>query len=181
MIKSLLMISALVVLCTACSNKPNATISNDKEQGKDSAALAHIAKEERNKKVIQESLEAFNAQDLDGFLRSATNDMIDYFDGTGMPVKGKDSIKKAYQVGFGMFGDVKGEDLKYSAEGDWVMVWGKWSGRWIKDLNGQKATGKPYLINDVDVFKLNEQGKITEHRGTQMGITIALQVGYKFK
>jgi ketosteroid isomerase-like protein len=179
--RSLIIIMLLSLLWSACSNNADTAISSDKKAITDSAAVAHIAKEERNKKIILQSLEAFNKHDVDGFLKDASDDFIDYFDGVGPPVKTKDSAKKAYQIAFDVFDDVKGEDLKYSAEGDWVAVWGKWSGKWIKDLNGQKATGKRYLFNDVDLFKISEDGKIIEHRGTQAGTTISLQVGYKMK
>jgi predicted ester cyclase len=48
-----------------------------------------------------------------------------------------------------------------------VLVEGEWGGTFKKDLAGIKATGKPVKFKDVDIFKFNEDGKITEHRSVQ--------------
>ncbi len=61
----------------------------------------------------------------------------------------------------------KGENLRYYADGDYVLVHGDWSGIFKNDLMGLKATGQPIKFKDVDIFKLNEEGKVTEHSSIQ--------------
>jgi predicted ester cyclase len=57
------------------------------------------------------------------------------------------------------------------------MVYGEWSGTWKGDLMGMKATGKTFKINDVDIFKFNDAGKMIEHRSVQSGATLGAQIG----
>jgi hypothetical protein len=42
---------------------------------------------------------------------------------------------------------------------------------------GMKATGKSFKVNDVDIFKFNDAGKMIEHRNVQSNATVAAQVG----
>jgi predicted ester cyclase len=48
-----------------------------------------------------------------------------------------------------------------------VAAYATWSGSFKKDLMGIKATGKMVSFPDVDIFKLNDEGKIVEHRSVQ--------------
>jgi predicted SnoaL-like aldol condensation-catalyzing enzyme len=168
------------LLFGACTNNADTAISSDKKESKDSAETAHLAKEARNRKIVQESMEALNKHDVDGVLKDASDEIVDHY-GSGGSAKGKDTVRKNYVVALETFGDQKGEDLKYFAQDDLVMVWGKWSGNWKKDVDGQKATGKSYTVNDMDIFKLSEDGKILEHYSVASGIAVAQQIGYKLK
>jgi len=75
------------------------------------------------------------------------------------------------------FPDNKGDNLKYVADGDWVMVWGDWSGTFKNDFMGMKATNKTYKMKDVDIFKLNDAGQVVEHHNVQSPNTMMMQVG----
>ncbi len=48
-----------------------------------------------------------------------------------------------------------------------MLVHGDWGGTFKNDLMGIKATGKPVKFKDVDIFKLNDEGKIIEHSSVQ--------------
>ena len=169
------------LLSASCNDSSHTSISSEKNNSEDSILMNQIAKEQRNIKIVKESLEGYNAHDAKAFLKDATDDFIDYGDGLGKPIKGKDSVIKGFQDFFEHFADAKCEDLKFFAEGDLVMVWGVWSGKWVKDLEGQKATGQSFKYNDIDVFKLNDDGKMLEHYPTQTTINTAYQVGFKLK
>jgi predicted ester cyclase len=42
---------------------------------------------------------------------------------------------------------------------------------------GMKTAGKKVRINDVDIFKFNSEGKITEHRNVQSSAEMIKQLG----
>jgi hypothetical protein len=42
-----------------------------------------------------------------------------------------------------------------------------------------KATNKSYKMKDVDIFKLNDAGQITEHHNVQSPNTMFAQLGVK--
>ena len=65
------------------------------------------------------------------------------------------------------------------ADGDYVIVYGTWTGTWKNDFMGMKATGKSFKVNDADIFKFNDAGKMMEHRSVQSMKTIAMQIGMK--
>ena len=60
---------------------------------------------------------------------------------------------------------MKGENLNYVADGDWVIVWGDWHWTWKKDSTNKNATHTPFSMRGADIFKLNEKGKVIEHYG----------------
>ncbi|MEO5647145.1 MAG: ester cyclase [Chitinophagaceae bacterium] len=121
-------------------------------------------KEERNKKIIEASMSGVNAHNADEALKDADPAFVDYGDGAQPPVRSKDSVKSIINSILNAFPDYKGENLVYVAEGDQVVVIGDWSGTFKKDMMGIKATNKSFKIKDVDIFKLNDDGKIIEHR-----------------
>lgn len=173
-----------IVAFSACNDDKSA---NGNNTGKDSASAAGSsemsgeAKEERNKKTALASIEdGINKHDPNAVMKDAAANAVDYGDGS-MEVHSADSIKASLTQWFAAFPDVKGENLKAVADGDWVMVWGDWSGTWKGDLMGQKATGKSYKVKDVDVFRFNDEGKITEHHNVQSGMAVGMQVGMKMR
>ena len=124
-------------------------------------------------------IEAFNVLNIKEGLKNYDDGAIDFMDGTGAPLKSKDSIEKLIVQFFNVFSNFKSENVHISADGDWVMVWATWSGTWTKDFEGQKPTGKSFKVQDVDVYKFNDEGKIVEHHGIQPFSTIMRQIGMK--
>jgi len=179
--KTIFTIVGSAMLLAACNNNPSETsVSPEK---KDTAATPAMnnkdTKEARNRKVIAASMEAFNNHDVDAMMKDADPNTVEYGDGSMKPVKGVDSVKTFIKAWVTAMPDTKGEDLKIVADGDWVMVWGKWSGTWKGDLMGMKPTGKGYKVSDVDIFKMSDDGKILEHHNVLPGSVIAMQVGMK--
>ena len=172
----LMLVTAVSLLASCNSDKKD---SDDKKVSDEKMSSSSEDKEERNKKTVQASLDGINAHDVNAVLKDCSSDVTDYGDGSMPPMKGIDTAKAGITSWFTAFPDVKGENLKVVADGDWVMVWGDWSGTWKGDFMGQKATGKSYKIKDVDIFKLNDEGKITEHHFVQSPMTSASQIGMK--
>jgi predicted ester cyclase len=169
--------SALVL--AACNNASETSASTEKKDSSATTMNDKETKEIRNRKIAMESVEAFNNHNVDAVMKDADPNTVDYGDGTMTPVKSVDSVKAGIKAWLTAMPDTKGEDLKAVAEGDWVMVWGKWSGTWKAEFMGMKPTGKTYKISDVDIFKFSDDGKILEHHSVQSPMTIAMQLGMK--
>jgi predicted ester cyclase len=145
----------------------NTESKTDETGGKDMAAPGAESKEERNKKVIMSSMENFMKGDYDATFKDAAPGFTDYVDGTVAPITSIDTLKSFIAMMTNSIEGYKGENLHYYADGDYVLVHGDWGGLFKKDVMGIKATGKPVKFKDVDIFKLNDDGKITEHHSVQ--------------
>jgi len=165
----------------ACNN--NKTESPTASEKKDTTATATSdkeTKENRNRETIKHNVDAFNTHDVDAIAKDYATNFSEDGDGTGKAQTNIDSVKNSYKMAFTAFPDLKGEDFKIVADGDWVMVWGKWSGSWKGDVMGQKATGKQFKLDDVDVYHLDDNGKIVEHRSIYPSYVFIESVGFKF-
>jgi predicted ester cyclase len=176
--KAFLLLAVLTGIMVACTDNANETAAGDQNTG-DTTTAATENKQERNKKIIMASMDGVSARNVDQMLQDAAPDCVDYGDGSMPAVKGRDSIKPMIQSWLNAFPDVRSENLKYVADGDWVMVWGDWSGTFKNDFMGMKATGKSFKLKDVDIFKLNDEGKIVEHHNVQSPNTMMAQIGAK--
>jgi len=158
--KIFVIMAASFFVLTACDNDKK----DDKDDKKESSMSTGESKQERNKKVIMACMEAFNSNDMDKAFREIAPVYIDYTDGTMAPIHSVDSSKMFFGMIKASLPDYKGENHMYMADGDQVAVFADWSGTFQKDLMGIKASGKMIKYKDVDIFKLNDDGKITEHR-----------------
>ncbi|MBD0287367.1 MAG: ester cyclase [Flavisolibacter sp.] len=176
--KSLWLFSVITSTLMACNNNSNnASVTNDSINRK--IVEMEVSKEERNKQVVRASTEAYSRHDVEAVARDFSPDVLDYYLDGSRPVRGVDSFKYNRYQFFKAFPDMKGENLHYGSDGDWVVVWGEWSATWKGDFAGQKATGKSFRVLLADMFKFNEAGKIIEHRGPQSGYDIAHQIGMR--
>jgi predicted ester cyclase len=171
-----LLLAVSATLFTACESNAGKTEGTEGATS-DTAAAMTENKAERNKKVIMASFDAMASRNVNDMLKDVAPDAVDYGDGSMPPVKGKDSIMKMINQWMNAFPDNKGNDLKYVADGDWVMVWGEWTGTFKNDFMGMKATNKSYKMKDVDIFKMNDAGQVIEHHNVQSPNTMMSQVG----
>lgn len=157
--KIFVIMAASFFVLTACENDKK----DDKDDKKETATTTGESKQERNKKIIMASMEAFNKNEVDNVFKDVAAGYIDYTDGS-MTFTAVDSLKQFYKMLKESIPDYKGENHMYLADGDQVAVVADWSGTFQKDMMGMKATGKMFKYKDVDIFKMNDEGKITEHR-----------------
>lgn len=162
-----------ILLLTACNNVKKTDEGIKEEKMTDSAER----KEERNKETALASVNAFIAGDIDKTLQNVTADAIDYGDGSMPVIKGKDSIIVFVKQWREAFSDYKADNLVALADGDYVVIWGTWEGTFKTDFMRMKTAGKKIKINDVDIFKFNSEGKITEHRSIQSSAEMMKQLG----
>jgi ketosteroid isomerase-like protein len=158
----LLLLAASSLIMAACDN----TKSN-KARKRETSLPASENKRERNKKVIAASMECLMKGDLDGTFKDAAIGFVDYGDGSIPPISNLDSLRGFIKTLMTSIEGYKAENLVYYADGDHVIVYGDWNGTFKTDMMGIKATGKPVKFKDVDIFKLSDEGKITEHRSVQ--------------
>jgi predicted ester cyclase len=168
--KIFVILAASFFVLAACDNDKKDEMDDKKE----TAATTGESKQERNKKVIMTSMEAFNKNEADNVFKDVAAGYIDYTDGT-MTFTAVDSVKQFYKMLKESIPDYKGENHVYLADGDQVVVIADWSGTFQKDMMGMKATGKMFKFKDVDIFKMNDEGKITEHRSIA-NMAAAMQV-----
>ena len=170
--KIIFSLMAASILIVACSDDKKEESSGMKE---DNTAME--SNQERNKKVIMASMENFSKGDYDAVFKDAAPGFTDYMDGSMPAITNLDTVKSFIKMFTTAIEGYKGENLKYYADGDYVLVHGDWVGTFKNDLMGIKATGKPIKFKDVDIFKLNDDGKITEHSSVQNVEAILMAAG----
>lgn len=144
--------------------------SGKKEEGtdkKETAMPGGESKQERNKKIVSASMEAVGKKDIDAVVKDAAPMFTDYNDGSMSRVTNLDSLKGFIKMLITSIEGYKPTNPMLFAEGDYVLAYATWTGTFKSDLMGIKATGKAVSFPDVDIFKLNEEGKIVEHRSVQ--------------
>jgi predicted ester cyclase len=156
-----------MVLLVACNTGTKTETAGSDTTATTTATMSGESKEERNKEVAMESVKAVINKNADEALKNADPNSVDYYDGSGPPTKGLDSIKAGMKTWLASMQDYKGENLQAVADGNTVMVYGDWSGTFKSDFMGMKTAGKKFKGKDVDIFTFNDDGKITEHRSVQ--------------
>ncbi len=177
--KNSLVLFVTGLLFMACLVSEVNAQSSTNANGPAKIKLTQEEKEERNKRTALASVEAINVHNVDSALKDAAPDIVNYGNGNIPPVKGIDQVKAGLRMFTAALPIEKAENLVAIADGEWVMVWGQWSGTWKEDMMGQKATGKPYKKREVEIFRFNDEGKITEHHSVQSIFEVARQIGMK--
>ena len=180
--KRLLLISSIVLFIISCENKNgDHTVAASNEKTDSSKAEKMESKEDRNKKIVKDAMAALNDHNIEKMIGMMSDDAVDYGDGMGRAVKGKDSIRSNMMMFLNAFPDFKGSEMRYFADGDHVVVLAEYSGTFKKDFMKMKATNKSFKFPDADVFTLNDEGKISSHRYIQPDATLFGQVTAKKK
>jgi predicted ester cyclase len=179
--KRLLVISSIVFFAFACQNKNGDNIAASNEKTDSSKAEKVESKEDRNKKVVKDAMAALNDHSVEKMINMMSDDVVDYGDGMGHSIKGKDSIRANMMMFLNAFPDFKAGELRYFADGDHVVVTGEYTGTFKNDLGKMKATNKSFKFMDADIFTLTDDGKIASHRYIQSDATLFGQVGAKQK
>ena len=161
-----ILLLAFIVACFIACNESQGSAANNQE-----------AREERNKNIALEAVRAFETEKIDSVFKDMDPNVVDFAEGSMSPLKGMDSIKTSLKEWMAAVPNYKGTDFTAVADGDYVMVYGEWSGTWKNEFMGMKPTGRSFTVRDVDIFKFNEGGKIIEHRSVQSNNEAARQLG----
>ena len=172
--KIFVIMAASLFMLSACDND-----KKDEKEGKEKMENGTETQEEKNKATALASVNALIAADYDAVVKEgpADGNVVDYNDGSMPPTKGIDSIKASLKMWRGSMSEYKADNLWAMADGDYVAVFGEWSGTFNTDFMGMKVTGKSFKVKDVDIFKFNSEGKIIEHRNIQSSAAMMSQLG----
>ena len=166
--KKLLLIGATILLSLAGCNDTK-TANEPNETG---SATAENTKEERNKQVALQCIKAWSNGNIDEIVQHLAPNTADLGDESTPPARGIDSVKYFMQTWNSSVKDYKADHELAVAEGDYVFVYAGWSGMFKKDFMGMKTTGKSFRFKDVDIFKFNDESKITEHRAVHFSTVL---------
>ena len=155
----------------ACNNAAATDTSAPKT---DSAAL----KTERNRKVVMALMDALNAHDPEKIMKDEAPNFIDYGDGTVSNSNSED-LKYGLTRIFNTYPDFKSENATFLAQGNQVVVISDFTQTFKNDMGETKATGKTAKFKDVDIFMLDDNGKIISHRSIYPSDAVDAQLGVK--
>ncbi len=167
--------SFFLILQEACNNGAATDKSTLKTR---SAADKTESKTERNKKTVMACMDAVNAHDPEKIMKDEAPNFVEYGDGTEAN-SDKDRLKQGLTGIFNTYPDFRFENATYFAEGDEVVVISDFTMTFKNDMGKTKATGKTAKFKDVDIFILDENGKIVSHRDIYPADAIDAQLGVK--
>ena len=159
-------------LLVGCNNKPETDTTLQSETT--TPEKTREDKEDRNRNVILEAFEGVNAHDVEKMFANSASDHMEYYDGSRPAAKGVDTLKAWGKAFFAAIPDVKDKVLEVVADDNVVMAYVETTGTPINDFMGPNTAGKEFKGRWVHIFKLNDEGKITEHRSVG-GLTSGMQ------
>jgi len=120
-----------------------------------------MASVERNKEIVTSYVDAVNAQNYDAFDEIVVEDYVDHD-----PVPGQEpglgGLKKAYKMFSDAFPDVNFIFEDVFGEGDLVVGRGVIYGTHKGSFMGVAPTGKRVRWTGTRLFRLNDDGKLTD-------------------
>ena len=150
-----LIVFLVLCLILSCKNKNE---DNNYEQAN------RENKEEKNKRIALQCIRDWGSGNMDDILSHTAANAIDYGDGSTPPARGIDTMKMFMNQWRFAVNEYKSSNELAVADSDYVFVYADWDGSFKSDFMGMKTAGKSFHFKDVDIFKFNEDGKISEHR-----------------
>lgn len=139
--------TGLLCTCISCDSKTESTTSDNSNQ----------AQEQKNLAASNTISRAFETGDVSGIDSVVADDFVDH---TDMGDKtGKDSLKAMVNMVHTNFKDMKTENIRDVADGDYVYSWKRYSG--TSDGSMGMAKG-PYEMSMIELGKFKD-GKAVEH------------------
>lgn len=161
--KTLLSIICFLVLLTAChENKNKSVLENDPSASV--ASPPSVNKEDRNKDIALHCIRSWNTGNIDEIVKHLAQNTVDYGDGSTPPARGIDTARMFMDLWRFSVEEYKSSDELAVADGDYVFIYAGWKGKFKNNFMGMQTAGKSFNFKDVDIFKFDSVGKITEHR-----------------
>lgn len=136
-------LTTLVCFCISCNN------SSGNEQGEKNIATVH---------AVNDAIESGDVSKVDQYIAA---DGVDH-SGEHGEVKGIDSLKAAFLKMHSTYKDMKLEELRDAASGDYVFTLTRFTGTSTTASMGMPA-GTSFDMTAVQVVKFNKDGKATDH------------------
>ena len=146
--KKLFISAAALLLFVGCNNDKPASESMNKENNTTVKEGTQETKEEQNRQIALTCIKAWSNGNID--------EIVKYF----------------MQLWNSSVNNYKSDNELAVADGDYVFVYAGWSGTFKADFMGMKTTGKSFKFKDVDIFKFDDESKITEHRAVHFSTVL---------
>lgn len=169
--KKLLLMGAILLLSLAGCNE-NRTTTNANKTDLAATEDSKESKEKRNKQIALQCISAWSSGNIDEIVKHLDPNTADLGDESTPPARGIDSVKYFMQTWNSSVKDYKADHELAVADDDYVFVYAGWSGTFKNDFMGMKTSGKSFKFKDVDIFKFNDESKITEHRAVHFSTVL---------
>jgi predicted ester cyclase len=178
--KKLLVIVTMLYFFASCENTKS-TSKPEKEESRSTLNENTIkSNEEKNKAIALTCIRAWSNGNIDEIVKHLAQNTADLGDGSTPPARGIDSVKYFMQMWNSSVKDYKSDNELAVSDGDYVFVYAGWSGTFKNDFMGMKTKGKSFNFKDVDIFKFNNENKISEHRAVHFS-TVLRQLALQTK
>ena len=119
---------------------------------------------------------AMNEKDLDGVLSMMDDSLVDHQIPPEMP-NGKAGATAFFNMMFASAPDMIFEILDSLVSGDRIAIRSRVTGTQSGPFMDMPATGKPFDVEGIDIVRVNDDGKVTEHWGIFDFMKMMQQVG----
>ena len=119
---------------------------------------------------------AMNEKDLDGVLSMMDDSLVDHQIPPEMP-NGKAGATAFFNMMFASAPDMNFEILDSLVSGDRIAIRSRVTGTQSGPFMDMPATGKPFDVEGIDIVRVNDDGKVTEHWGIFDFMKMMQQVG----
>jgi hypothetical protein len=162
--KPILLISASLIFFASCKEDNNPSYSTTDSNDSASIQKPEESNEERNKQTALLCIRSWGTGNMDEIVKHLATNTVDYGDGSTPPARGIDTVKSFMNLWRFSVDEYKSANELAISDSDYVFIYADWSGRFKSDFMGMKTAGKSFKFKDVDIFKFDKEGKITEHR-----------------
>jgi steroid delta-isomerase-like uncharacterized protein len=131
---------------------------------------------DHTKNSIQRLYDLINAGDIDGFGQQMADDFVEHDELPGLPPT-KDGVLQYFRFMLAAFPDMRMDVQDVIASGDKAVARLRVSGTHMGDFAGIPATGNPVSVNNIDIFRFNEDGLACEHWGVVDQLAMMQQLG----
>ncbi|HRP57461.1 ester cyclase [Agriterribacter sp.] len=161
--KPLLLTGVLLTFFTGCGEN-NSTSHPATDRNATASVRTEESKEERNKQTALLCIKSWGTGNMNEIVKHLAINTVDYGDGSTPPARGIDTVKSFMNLWRFSVEEYKSANELAVSDSDYVFIYADWSGRFKSDFMGMKTAGKSFRFKDVDIFRFDDEGKITEHR-----------------
>jgi predicted SnoaL-like aldol condensation-catalyzing enzyme len=130
---------------------------------------------ELNRRFVEE---VFNKQDLGVADELLADDFTEHVDMAPGMTPDKAGALEWFKIGFGMSSDMKMEILRTIVSGDRIASHSRMRGTDTGGaMPGTPPTNKPFDVESIDIMRVNDEGKFTDHWGILDAMTMMQQLG----
>ena len=117
-----------------------------------------------------------NAGDIDGFAKDLAEDFVEHEETPGLaPTKA--GVEAFFRMQLAAFPDLRMDVQDVVADGSKVVARVRYTGTQHGEFMGMPATGKSVDVQVIDIFRFDDDGRVSEHWGVFDQLTMMQQLG----